>query len=435
MTVFDLGPSKRTTAVFGILFFSLYAVKIGLSIFAVFRYGPVLFANTVLFIVALFILLFSKQWETLFFKIIVIVGSIVFFVYLLSELVFLLPPLDPADPFISYLYTVSVLLVFAAIGFCAFFFHPLFSSFLLVAGVLYFLLLGDKVPENHFLSVPHLSIFSLMDYLLFLLARILNKRYTREKEMVQELAKAKERLIQQEKLSVLTTFAAGIVHEISNPLTHMHGNLDFLSGYIDVMADAIRTGDRPAKRPETLDFIEKDVREILTDYRRGFQRMKEITQSLKQFFRRKGSHPDLSDLSGVLKTSVEYFMRYEALVEFITRIEPDMPLICNAGDFLGIFQNILSNAVEAVDHKGTVWVTARRKEGMYSFSIRDNGSGIPKEMIEKISDPFFTTKTSGENMGIGLTLCKNLVETYNGILEVTSTLGEFTEVTVIIPAD
>jgi signal transduction histidine kinase len=346
-----------------------------------------------------------------------------------------MPDWEGGNSLLGAFFGISIFLVFTAIGFCSFFFHPLLSAPLYTVGMVYFFLLRGKLPEASLITFPHLAIFGTMVFILFLLVRILSKRFIREKEMVRELAKTKERLLQQEKLSVLATFAAGIVHEISNPLTHMHGNLDFLAGYVDVLTETSKTGKLPSRSPESLDFIHRDIREILTDYKKGFGRMKEITRSLKQFFRSRDGDRDIIDLSGVLRTSVDYFVRYEALVEFITRIEDNLIFTCNAGDFLSIFQNILGNAVEAVEHKGTVWITARRIDGMLDFRIRDNGSGIPKEMVERIFDPFFTTKPRRENMGIGLTLCKSLIETYNGVLEITSRVEEYTEVTVLIPAE
>ena len=435
MKLFEFEPSRRVDVVFGVLFFPLYIGKAVLSIHAVSNYPAVIACHLILSLLTVIILLLYRQWESTLFRYTVFISGILFFTYFILELVFLMPPLGGDNPFLTAFYGISLFLMLAAIGFCSFFFHPVLSAPLYTAGMFYFFLLRDRLPEASFLTFPHLAIFGTMVFVLFLLVRGLSKRFFREREMVRELAKTKERLIQQEKLSVLATFAAGIVHEISNPLTHMHGNLGFLAGYVDVLTETSKTGELPSRSPESLDFIHNDVQEILADYKKGFQRMKEITRSLKQFFRSREGGRDVIDLSGVLRTSVEYFVRYEALVEFISRIEDDLVLTCNAGDFLSVFQNILGNAVEAVEHKGTVWITARRNNGMLDFTFRDNGSGIPPEMIERIFDPFFSTKPTRENMGIGLTLCKNLIETYNGTLEVTSRGEGYTEVTVLIPAE
>lgn len=435
MELFEFEPSGRVALVFGSIFFPLYIAKGVISPFAVSNYIVVIACLLILSLLAVLILLLYRRWESTLFRITVFLGGILFFLYFVLELVYLMPPWRGENPFLGAFFGISLFLVFATIGFCSFFFHPVLSAPLFGVGLVYFFLLQDKLPAAPFITFAYLAIFGTLIFVLFLLVRVLSKRFIREKEMVRELAKTKERLIQQEKLSVLATFAAGIVHEISNPLTHMHGNLDYLAGYVDLLTEASQTGKLPSRSPESLNFIHRDIREILSDYRKGFQRMKEITRSLKQFFRSRDGERDTIDLSGVLRTSVEYFVRYEALVEFIARIEDNLIFTCNAGDFLSVFQNLLGNAVEAVEHKGTVWVTAKRAEGMLTFSFRDNGSGIPQEVSERIFDPFFSTKTRRENMGIGLTLCKNLIETYNGTLEVTSRVEEYTEVSVLIPAE
>ncbi|HWI40946.1 MAG TPA: ATP-binding protein, partial [Verrucomicrobiae bacterium] len=238
---------------------------------------------------------------------------------------------------------------------------------------------------------------------------------------VQEL-----QLLQAEKLSSLGVLAAGVAHEINNPLTSV-------AGYAEALMRRFRD-DSTLKSDPRLDEFPRYLEVIV----REAYRCKGIIDSLLSFSRKSDGSFGSVDLNGIITEVMElvrHKSRYEQ-IELKTALQPDLPPV--NGDPAGIRQvcmNLLINAHQAIEGPGTVEIiTSEEGAGMVSIEIHDTGCGIPKDAIDQIWDPFYTTKAVGEGLGLGLALTYNIVKRHSGEISVKSTLGKGSTFTVRLPA-
>jgi signal transduction histidine kinase len=157
---------------------------------------------------------------------------------------------------------------------------------------------------------------------------------------------------------------------------------------------------------------------------------------LRKIFSTKPSVADTHDLSAIVRASAEYvgLRRQEGIEHWLDLTEP-LPFRCAPADFHMVFSNLFTNAMEAVGERGVVFVTGRRTDQGISIAVEDNGRGVSSEDLIRIYEPFFTTKTGGGNLGIGLTLCRNIVESYGGSMSIESEEGRRTRVAVLLPLE
>lgn len=106
---------------------------------------------------------------------------------------------------------------------------------------------------------------------------------------------------------------------------------------------------------------------------------------------------------------------------------------CYPGQLNQVFTNLLDNAIDAIENKGTITISTKLKKKHVLISIRDTGKGIPEENLRKILDPFFTTKEVGQGTGLGLSICQGIIEKHKGIIDVKSVIGKGTEFIVTLP--
>ncbi|WAA08737.1 ATP-binding protein [Fervidibacillus albus] len=217
-------------------------------------------------------------------------------------------------------------------------------------------------------------------------------------------------MLQSDKLSILGQLAAGIVHEIRNPLTS-------LKGFIQLMKS-----DK-TYNSEYLRIIETEMEQIDA-----------ITKELMIFA--KPSDPKFQ--SCTLQSIFHSCMRllegqfFQKRIKIVTDMEDELiRIVCDEQRLRQVFLNLMKNALEAMDHPGKISITIKRKNNEGMFAITDEGSGIPKEMIGKLGQPFLTTKRNGN--GLGLMMCYKIVEEHNGRIEVESKEGKGTTFRVFLP--
>ncbi len=356
-------------------------------------------------------------------------------IYLFIEVFFMLPVYTSSQILLPYSYICSILLVFCAIGFAAFTFHIIVAVLFLFLGIGYLLFLNDLRLQN---SELHLAfIFLLMAifvFTIFHLIRILYFRLQTEKMMSKDLASAKEKIINQEKLATLATFAAGTAHEINNPITYMYGNIEYLCQYVNTLYEVLKDQKLEATARKKTEEAIQDTHQILEDYRQGFQRVIHIVSNMKQVFKQKSDITDKVDLAGVIYSTIDYFQNEDHRnVHFVTSIEGPMHYKCSAGDFLSVFQVLIANAIDAFNTNGTIRIEGYKRDGNFSFLIEDDGKGMNDKVLQNIFKPFFTTKESPTHMGIGLTLCKTIIDQYGGSIRVESEELKYTKVHLQIP--
>jgi len=232
-------------------------------------------------------------------------------------------------------------------------------------------------------------------------------------------------LMQAEKLSSIGVLAAGVAHEINNPLTSV-------AGYAEALLRRFRDESSLTNDPRLEDFS-KYLQVII----RESYRCKGIIDCLLSFSRKSDGSVGNVDINQILHEVLElvrHKSRYDKIA-ISTDLQVDLPII--TGDPSGlrqVFMNLLMNAHQAIRESGTVEIITRQTDDeTVSVLVRDSGCGISKEAIDQIWDPFFTTKEVGQGLGLGLAVTYNIVKRHGGEISVDSKVGKGTTFTVRIP--
>jgi signal transduction histidine kinase/ligand-binding sensor domain-containing protein len=253
-----------------------------------------------------------------------------------------------------------------------------------------------------------------------------------------ELARAREKVIQAEKLSAMGELMARLSHEINNPLTAIHNNLPPVREYFEQLAEALKQcRERLATHPEEVGELERVWRELDVDYMlqdapealeaMGYatERIRSTQADLRAFLR--GERPSLEpeDLNQVVRESVELVRRSlpEGMRLTVQWGEvPRLPL--HKGQLGQVSLNLLRNAIDALGGTGEVRVSTAVRDGMVELVVADDGPGIPPALRARIFEPFFTTKEVGKGTGLGLAICRQLItENHGGTLELDESVA------------
>jgi two-component system cell cycle sensor histidine kinase/response regulator CckA len=251
---------------------------------------------------------------------------------------------------------------------------------------------------------------------------------------ITEQRKARDALAMSERMASIGTLAAGVAHEINNPLAFVLSNLEFAQSSIRTALDE---GSNLAMEQRMR--LRKTL-EALADAHVGAGRVRNIVRDLNTFSRGTDELGGAVDLVEVLETSIRMAdneTRHHART--VRKFEP-VPHVSGEGGRLGqVFLNLLLNAAQAIpegnasDNEVTI-VTRTDPRGRAVVEIRDTGSGIPPEVLPRILDPFFTTKTVGKGMGLGLSICHGIITSMGGDIEVESKVGAGSVFRVLLPA-
>lgn len=243
-------------------------------------------------------------------------------------------------------------------------------------------------------------------------------------ENITARVKANRAIARAERLSSVGRLAAGVVHEINNPLATISACAEALESRVNEGAFA----DSP-----DLD----DLREYLGLIRSEAFRCKSITNGLLDFSRNRAALPGQVDLNEVLRSAAKLVshQRRNEQVEVVVEPSPEAPVV--NGDEGQLQQAVIAlstNALDAMPDGGRLTLRAGAHEGQVTVEVVDTGAGIPPENLAKIFDPFFTTKELGQGTGLGLAVCYGIVSEHGGRLDVRSTIGSGTTFTIYLPA-
>lgn len=236
---------------------------------------------------------------------------------------------------------------------------------------------------------------------------------------ISERKQMEAQLAQSDRLASVGVLAAGVAHEINNPLVYIMNNLSFVLSHLPGGSD--------------------DMAIALREARSGAERVRDIVKDLKTFSRSDDEKMEPTDVSKILDSAIKVAhneIRHRA--HLVREYDEVPPVEANAR--LGqVFLNLVLNAAHAIgegdvgNNEIVVRVEGSDAEALVRVSIRDTGVGIPPDRLAKIFDPFFTTKPVGVGTGLGLSICRNITEAMGGRIDVESTLGEGSTFTVTLP--
>ncbi|HZR18340.1 MAG TPA: ATP-binding protein [Verrucomicrobiae bacterium] len=242
---------------------------------------------------------------------------------------------------------------------------------------------------------------------------------------IEQLKDTETQLVQTEKLASLGRMSAGIIHEINNPLNFATTGLFTLRNKSKYIAEEQR----------------EEYQEILKDVEDGIVRVKNIVTDLRMFTHPETESRDQVELSEVLSASLRFL---SAELKNTVRIEQHLAehqtVWANKNKLIHLLTNLLQNSLDALKNKTfdtdqpTIWIEGRLKGASSILVVRDNGTGIKQEHLDKIFDPFYTTKDVGQGMGLGLAICYRIVQDCDGRISVRTEPGKFCEFTLEFPS-
>ncbi len=266
------------------------------------------------------------------------------------------------------------------------------------------------------------------------------------------LRDAEAALVQSEKLASLGQLAAGMAHEINNPIAYVTNNLavlqrdvasamqvldkylefrDHLAGVSpEVAADAARL-----EQEADLPYLKENLPRLFQMSLDGLRRVRDIVMNLRDFARLDEAEFKTIDLNAALQSTIE-MLRHEIgqqRLNLATHFQPLPPVLCHPGKINQVFLNILLNAMQASDEGGGVQVRTAAGSDAVTIEIEDRGCGISAEHLPKIFEPFFTTKPVGQGIGLGLSIAYGIVRDHGGSIEVDSTVGQGSTFRVRLP--
>jgi PAS domain S-box-containing protein len=282
---------------------------------------------------------------------------------------------------------------------------------------------------------------------------LLADNLSRQQTLNKRLEEASSQLMQSEKMASIGQLAAGIAHELNNPIGFVHSNLGTLDGYLhDLQAIIDAYQACVASQPESAEsaaitrlleerdfaFLKEDIFKLVSESKEGLGRVRKIVQDLKSFSRVGEQEWQEADLHQGLDSTLNIVwneLKYKCKV--IKEYGDIPPVYCLISQLNQVFMNLLVNAGHAIEKQGTITIRTFRTtcHGADSVCVEvsDTGSGIPAENLNRIFDPFFTTKPVGKGTGLGLSLSYNIVRSHHGRLEVTSEPGVGSTFRVILP--
>ena len=263
-----------------------------------------------------------------------------------------------------------------------------------------------------------------------------------------ELEQAHVRLLQSEKLASVGQLAAGVAHEINNPIGFIHSNLGTLKNYLDDLFALLdrhiaaepdlpaATGQRlaEARRAADLDFLREDVAALIGESAEGAARVQRIVQGLRAFARPDEAAWQATDLHAGLESVLSVAAGEIAPRAEVRREYGRLPLVeCLPAQINQVFLNILLNAAQAIPRQGTITLRTAQDGDFVSITIGDTGTGMPPEVAKRIFDPFFTTRPVGQGAGLGLSMAYGIVAKHGGRIDVESAPGKGSTFVVRLP--
>ena len=305
-----------------------------------------------------------------------------------------------------------------------------------------------EVFRRHALEVQRLNLVEK-------LAEELSEKNTQLEDVLNELSRAQDQIVMREKLAALGEVTAGVAHEIRNPLNFVKNFSEVSAELVEEMGEVLDEAgtELTAEQRELIAEIAADLTDNLGRIRSHGDRANRIVHDMLMMSRESGEWR-LTDINGLIEEHAKLAFHsaraadpdFQLNLKF--ELDPDMgELEVRPQDLGRVFINMVGNSCQATDERRralleagegasympTVTTTSRRLSDGIEIRIRDNGGGIPPDVIEKIFNPFFTTKPTDQGTGLGLAITSDIIREHGGTVSVESTPGEFTEMIIGLP--
>ncbi|PRO67947.1 sensor histidine kinase [Alteromonas gracilis] len=286
---------------------------------------------------------------------------------------------------------------------------------------------------------------------------LLNQKNFQLQEANKDLKETQVQLLQAEKMASVGQLAAGVAHEINNPVGFVGSNIATLSEYVATyqmifsqINAALEAKDEKTRNTalselekmlanQDMAFINEDISELLADSQEGLHRVAEIVKGLKLFSRVDSDQMQQHNINDCVRTTlamVNNQLKYICTVETHLGRVPDVTM--NVGKISQVITNLLINAgqaIEATGKNGRIVITTCTVNNFVELRVEDSGCGIPASHLDKLFNPFFTTKPEGQGTGLGLSISFGIAQEHGGSLSATSIEGESSTFTLMLPID
>ncbi|WP_276203009.1 ATP-binding protein [Herbaspirillum rhizosphaerae] len=270
-------------------------------------------------------------------------------------------------------------------------------------------------------------------------------------EVNRKLSMTQEQLMQSEKLASIGQLAAGVAHEINNPIGYIFSNFSTLEIYIDSLLKILTAYEKldkdrgstvlyqelnAVRKDVEIDYLKEDIPALMSESREGITRVRKIVQDLKDFSRtdtalewqwanlHQGIDSTLNIVNNEIKYKADVIKNYGNL--------PDVE--CLPSQINQVVMNLVVNAAHAINGgRGTISITTKVVDADVQIEVEDTGAGIAPENLSRIFDPFFTTKPVGQGTGLGLSLSYGIMQKHQGSIQVNSIMGQGTTFTLRLP--
>ncbi|MBI4997482.1 MAG: bacteriohemerythrin [Rhodocyclales bacterium] len=254
--------------------------------------------------------------------------------------------------------------------------------------------------------------------------------------LLKKVEEAQSQLLQSEKMAAIGQLAAGVAHEINNPIGFVNSNLGTLRSYTERLLNVIsayeqcqaKVKDIPmddlmaVRAAADLDFLREDVMSLLKESQEGLSRVKKIVQDLKEFSHVDEAEWQVADLNEGMESTLNVVaneLKYKA--EVVRQYGQLPPVRCIPAQVNQVLMNLLVNAAQAIESRGTITVRSGCDGQLAWIEVQDTGKGMSAETQKRIFEPFFTTKPVGKGTGLGLSLSYDIiVKRHGGRFDVTS---------------
>jgi two-component system NtrC family sensor kinase len=256
-------------------------------------------------------------------------------------------------------------------------------------------------------------------------------------------------LASSERLHMLGQLVAGVIHELNNPLNIVGANLKCLTTYVEQMGrmiDLYREGAtiKPeyqavlAELEEDLDwpYLAKDLPKVMGSCQEATKRAHSLVDELRRFSIKNKLEVGVVDVKGSILSTVRLVeSSFRHKVSVVVELEQMPPIVGVAGQIQQVFMNLLVNACQAIDEKGSVQVRGRQHDNVLTIELTDTGSGIPADVLPRIFEPYFSTKSAADGTGLGLPITRRIIENHGGTMEVHSEVGVGTTFVITLPVE